>query len=84
MTPSAVTETQNWPEAAIAIAGMVLVGSVIVIVVWQTMATWRTRNSESRETDYRELAEDCADAQRRTAAALEQLLRELRRSPEDA
>jgi hypothetical protein len=33
----------TWPEAAIAISGVALVGAVVCIVVWQAMATWRTR-----------------------------------------
>jgi hypothetical protein len=74
-----VTETQdNWPEAAIAIAGIALVGSVIIVAVWQLLATWRTRMSGSREREYRKLAEESLAAQTRTAAAIEQLLAELR------
>ena len=33
----------SWPDAAIAIAGVALVGSVVVVVVWQVLATWRAR-----------------------------------------
>ena len=68
----------NWPEAAIAIAGIALVGSVLVVAVWQLLATWRTRMVGARETEYRKLAEDSLAAQARTAAAVEQLLAELR------
>jgi hypothetical protein len=50
----------SWPDAAIAIAGVALVGSVVVIVVWQALATWRTRISVSREDAYRKLAERTA------------------------
>jgi len=69
--------SENWPEAAIAIAGIALVGSVVVVSVWQLLATWRTRMAGSREAAYRELAEQATEAQARTAAALEQLLTEL-------
>jgi Tfp pilus assembly protein PilO len=79
MMLAAVETTENWPEAAIAIAGIALVGSVIIVAVWQLLATWRTRMLGSRETDYRKLAEQALEAQTRTAAALEQVLAELRR-----
>jgi hypothetical protein len=52
--------TTSWPEAAIAIAGVALVGSVAVVVVWQALATWRARIAVTRERQYRELAEQTA------------------------
>ncbi len=58
-TMMAAAET-SWPEAAVAIAGVALVGSVIVVVVWQALATWRTRIAVTREEAYRKLAEDTA------------------------
>ena len=79
MIPAAVETTENWPEAAIAIAGIALVGSVVIVAVWQLLATWRTRMVGSRETEYRRLAEQLLEAQARTAAGLEQVLAELRR-----
>ena len=82
MILAAVETTENWPEAAIAIAGIALVGSVIIVAVWQLLATWRTRMVGSRETEYRRLAEQLLEAQARTAAGLEQVLAELRRLPE--
>jgi hypothetical protein len=48
------------PDAAIAIAGVALVGSVAVVVVWQALATWRTRIQVTREEKYRALAEQTA------------------------
>jgi len=48
--------TTSWPEAAIAIAGIALVASVSVVVVWQALATWRARFSITRDDAYRELA----------------------------
>ena len=75
---AAVETTENWPEAAIAIAGIALVGSVIIVAVWQLLATWRTRMGGSRETEYRKLAQQSLEAQTRSAAALEQVLAELR------
>jgi hypothetical protein len=50
----------SWPDAAIAIAGIALVGSVVVIVVWQALATWRARIAGGRDEAYRRLAEQTA------------------------
>ena len=47
----------SWPEAGIAIAGITLVASVAVVVVWQALATWRARIAVTREQAYRGLAE---------------------------
>src|SRR5215207_8316360 len=66
MIPAAVETTENWPEAAIAIAGIALVGSVIIVALWQLLATWRTRMVGSRETEYRRLAEQFPEAHRKS------------------
>jgi hypothetical protein len=50
----------SWPDAAVAIAGVALVASVAVVVVWQALATWRTRIEVAREQHYRDLAEQTA------------------------
>jgi hypothetical protein len=50
----------SWPDAAIAIAGIALVGSVAVVVVWQALSTWRARMTVTREEAYRRLAEQTA------------------------
>jgi hypothetical protein len=42
-------ESTTWPEAAITIAGIALVASVAVAVVWQALATWRARIAVTRE-----------------------------------
>jgi hypothetical protein len=47
----------SWPDAAVAIAGIALVASVTVVVIWQALATWRTRIAVAREQHYRALAE---------------------------
>jgi hypothetical protein len=75
---AAADTTENWPEAVIAVAGIALVGSVVVITVWQLLATWRARMSGSREAAYRELAEQVAESQSRTTEALEHVVVELR------
>jgi hypothetical protein len=50
----------SWPDAAIAIAGIALVGTIAVVVVWQALSTWRARIAVSREQAYRKLAEQTA------------------------
>lgn len=50
----------SWPDAAVAIAGTTLVGAVIVVIVWQALATWRARIDVAREEKYRTLAEQTA------------------------
>jgi hypothetical protein len=52
--------TTSWPDAAVAIAGIALVASVAVVVVWQALATWRTRIEVAREQAFRALAEQTA------------------------
>jgi len=70
----AITE---WPEAAVAIAGIAFITVVITVVVWQVFATGRTGLSARREQSYRTLAEESAEAQRSAAAALEKAVAEL-------
>jgi hypothetical protein len=65
--------SMSWPEAAVAIAGVALVASVAIVVIWQALATWRTRIEVAREQQYRELAEqtgrDLAEIRQRLGAA---------------
>jgi cytochrome c-type biogenesis protein CcmH/NrfG len=65
-----IAAQESWPEAAVAIAGIALVGSVIVVVVWQALATWRTRIAVAREEAYRRLAEEIAHELRQLNAHL--------------
>jgi hypothetical protein len=55
-----IAASTSWPEAAIAIAGIAMVASVAVVVIWQALATWRTRIEVAREQQYRALAEQTA------------------------
>jgi hypothetical protein len=50
----------SWPDAAVAISGIALVGSVAVIIIWQALSTWRTRIVVAKEEAYRRLAEQTA------------------------
>lgn len=62
----------SWPEAAIAISGVALVGAVAVVVVWQALATWRTRITVTREQAYQRLAEQTAADLRALARRFEE------------
>lgn len=68
-----------WSDAAIAIAGIALVGGIAVVVVWQLLATWRARMTGQDREAYRRLAEQATEAQAGTAAGLEKAVAELRR-----
>lgn len=67
----------EWAEAAIAIAGIAFITIVISVLIWQIFATGRTGLSAKRENAYQRLAEESAQAQNRTAAALESTAQEL-------
>jgi len=67
----------DWADAAIAIAGIAFITIVISVLVWQIFATGRTGLSAKRENAYQRLAEESAEAQNRTASALESTAAEL-------
>jgi hypothetical protein len=73
----AQSDATQWPEASIAIAGIVLVIAVVVMLIWQGSATIRARANIQREEAYRKLADDSVAAQRRTADQLERAVAEL-------
>ena len=63
----------SWPDATIAVFGIVLVA----VVVWQVFGTGRTAISSKGEQGYRSLAEQATATQAKTAAALERLTDEV-------
>lgn len=73
MTVAQVT----WPEVSIPIVGMIFVGSIVVVMIWQTFATWRARMSVMREEAYQRLADEATQAQRKTAEELTKAVAEL-------
>lgn len=72
-----VAVTTSWPEASIAIAGIVFVTVVVSVLIWQIFATGRTGLSAKRENAYQELAQASSESQERTAKALEEAVGEL-------
>jgi hypothetical protein len=67
----------SWPDAAVAMAGVLLVLAVTVALIVSVAATIRSRMSVQREVAYRKLAEDSTAAQHRTADQLERAIAEL-------
>jgi hypothetical protein len=74
-----IVAATSWPEAAIAIAGILFVTTVVSMAIWQIFATGRTGMSSKREQAYRRTAEDSAEAQRETAEQLTKLTAEVTR-----
>ena len=68
-----MTAATSWPDAAVAIAGVVLVLAVSVAVIAAVASTLQSRMSVQREVAYRKLAEDSAAALNRTASELAEL-----------
>ena len=73
----AQADSTQWPDAAIAITGILLVIAIAVVVIWQAAAVVRARTAIQREQAYRTLAEESAAAQRSTADQLERAVAEL-------
>jgi hypothetical protein len=71
-----IAET-SWPDAAVAMTGVLLVLSIAVALIVAVASTLRARMSVQRETAYRKLAEDSTAAQHRTADQLERAIAEL-------
>jgi hypothetical protein len=83
MLITAAEQSADWPEAAIVIAGIALVGGVLIVAVWQALATARARMTGAHEAELRALADEVRAAQARTATALEALRDELRAQREE-
>ncbi|HSL64822.1 MAG TPA: hypothetical protein VK874_09205 [Gaiellaceae bacterium] len=67
----------SWPDAIVAVAGVLGVFGLIAVIVWQVLATGRVSIATKREQAYKELAEEAAEAQARTAARLTELVSEV-------
>jgi hypothetical protein len=67
----------GWPEAVMTVGGALAVAGLIAVIVWQIFATGRAAMSVQRETAYKRLAEEAAEAQGRTAERLDELVSEV-------
>jgi small-conductance mechanosensitive channel len=66
-----------WADATIAVAGIALVASIAVVIIWQIFSTGRAAMSIKRELAYKTLAEESAEHQRVIATELEKTASEL-------
>ena len=67
----------SWPDASIAIVGILFVTALSVVAIWQIFATAKTRMAVSREQAYKRLAEEAVQVQSKTAEELAQTSAEL-------
>ncbi|HUG64991.1 MAG TPA: hypothetical protein VMK83_07220 [Gaiellaceae bacterium] len=68
MTILAVTE---WPEAAIAIAGIAFITIVLSVLIWQAFSTGRMGLAGRRDKEYRKLVDELTAVQQATTAELQ-------------
>jgi predicted negative regulator of RcsB-dependent stress response len=68
MTLLAVTD---WPEAAIAIAGIAFITIVGSVAIWQVFATGRVWKTGNRDKEYQKLVDELTTVQRDTTAELQ-------------
>ncbi|BCB73988.1 hypothetical protein GCM10022251_12040 [Phytohabitans flavus] len=60
----------TWQEVVMGTTAILFTLVIVVVMIVQLGATWRARQSVSREEAYRRLAEDAATAQRDVAQRL--------------
>jgi hypothetical protein len=62
---------QDWPEAAIAIAGIAFLTVVLSVLIWQIFGTGRTAIAGDRDREYRKLVDVLTAVQRQTTDELQ-------------
>lgn len=72
-----IVAATDWPDAAIAIGGILFITVVAAVAIWQVFATGRTGISSKAESRYRTLAERAVDAEEQIAAKLDELTTEV-------
>lgn len=65
MNNEVARQSAEWPEAMIAVAGIVFIMTVAVVVIWQIFSTARAKMSIEREKAYRALVESNDSTQRK-------------------
>jgi chromosome segregation ATPase len=68
MTILAVTD---WPEAAIAIAGIAFVTIVTSVLIWQAFSTGKLGLAKRHDKEYRKLVDELSAVQRETTTELQ-------------
>jgi Tfp pilus assembly protein PilO len=61
----------EWPEAAVAVAGIAFVTIVTSVAIWQIFATGRTSIARKRDKEYQKLVDELTAVQRSTTAELQ-------------
>lgn len=67
----------SWPDAAVAIVGILFVTVVLTAAIWQIFATAKARLSVAREEAYKRLADEAIQSQSRTSEELVRATAEL-------
>jgi uncharacterized protein YoxC len=66
-----VLAVSDWPEAAIAIAGIAFITIVLSVTIWQIFGTGRTAIAKGHDKEYRKVVDDLAAVQQKTTAELQ-------------
>jgi hypothetical protein len=61
----------EWPEAAIAIAGIAFITIVLSVLIWQAFATGRMGLAGRRDKEYRKLVDELTTVQESTTVELQ-------------
>jgi hypothetical protein len=72
-----IVAATTWADATVAVAGIALVASIVVVIIWQISLTGRAAMSIKREQAYKALAEESAEHQHVIATELEKTSSEL-------
>jgi uncharacterized protein YoxC len=66
-----VLAVSDWPEAAIAIAGIAFLTIVLSVTIWQIFGTGRTAIAKGADKEYRKLVDELTAVQRETTGELQ-------------
>ena len=67
----------SWQEATAAVAFFTFIMAIVIVLIWQGLATWRARMSIAREEAYRKLAEENLSAQTRLSVQQQRIADDL-------
>jgi len=67
----------SWQEATAAVAFFTFIMAIVIVLIWQGLATWRARMSIAREDAYRRLAEENLNAQTRLSVQQQRIADDL-------
>jgi hypothetical protein len=61
----------DWPAAAVAIAGIGFITVVVSVLIWQIFGTGRTAIASDRDREYKKLVDELTSVQQSTTAELQ-------------